>query len=505
VSGKLFRFGRTADVPPSATSGSRLKFAFFCAALTLATGAVLTIGGLAARRAIRYFRQTETAVAAESSLGPGEGYIRRFKSHAPRRTTTSLAVAEGIATRPSSAIAPSGNVAIAQQDWSEFRGPGGQGHSQATGLPLHWSQTENVTWKTPIPGKGWSSPVTCGDRIFLTAAIDIGQTHELHALGLDAASGDIEWDATVFDHLDPALTSLHAKNSYATPTPVVDGDRIYVHFGPHGTACLTLEGETVWKTRELRYEPSAGGAGSPVLVNGVLVISCDGTDKQFVVGLDAATGKVRWKTSRQPARDEQRQSFSTPLVIEVGGKKQVVSPGASDVNAYDPDTGADLWNAYYGGFSTVSRPVFGNGTVYVVAGHPLLMAIHPDGHGDVTKSHVVWTQSRSIPKCPSPLLVEDSLYLVEDNGIATCLDARTGKPRWMRRIGGTYAASPLFASGKIYVLGEEGDTVIFDADPKQYRQVARNKLGEQCLATPAVIDHALLIRTRTALYRIENR
>jgi outer membrane protein assembly factor BamB len=362
-----------------------------------------------------------------------------------------------------------------------------------------------VTWKTPIPGKGWSSPVTLGDRIFLTTAIDTGQTHELHVLGLDGRSGDIEWDATVFDHLDRALSGLHEKNSYATPTPVIDGDRVFVHFGPHGTACLTLDGDTVWKTRELKYEPAAGGAGSPVLVDGLLVISYDGTDKQFVAGLDAATGVIRWKTNREPSREGQRQSFSTPLVIDVGGKKQVVSTGASDANAYDPKTGANLWSVYYGGFSCVSRPVFGNGIVYLAAGFPLLMAVRPDGHDDVTKSHVVWTRNRAIPKCPSPLLVYDSLYLVDDNGIATCLDARSGKPRWTHRIGGSFAASPLFASGKIYILSEEGDTVIFDADPQQYKEIARNKLGEQCLATPAVLDHALLIRTRTSLYRIENQ
>jgi outer membrane protein assembly factor BamB len=268
---------------------------------------------------------------------------------------------------------------------------------------------------------------------------------------------------------------------------------------------LTADGETLWKTGDLKYEPMAGGAGSPVLIDGVLITSCDGSDKQFVVGLDAATGKIRWKTNRQSAPNGQHQAFTTPLVIDVGGKKQVVSSGASDANSYDPNTGADIWKVNYGGFSTVSRPIFGNGLVYLAAGHSLLMAIRPDGHGDVTKSHVKWTQNRSIPKCPSPLLVDDSLYLIEDNGIASCLDAQTGKPRWGHRVGGSYAASPLFASGRIYVLSEDGDTVIFNADPTQFVQVAKNKLNEQCLATPAVIDNALLIRTRTFLYRIENR
>ena len=301
--------------------------------------------------------------------------MRRLKEHHAR--TAKILLTGASTTSPS----PQG------EDWSQFRGPEGSGHSAATGLPLHWSQTENVSWKTPIPGKGWSSPVTLGDRIVLTTAIPVGGTQELHVLELDAASGEIEWDATVFSSLLSEFAAIHEKNSYATPTPLVDGDRVYVHFGPHGTACLTADGETVWKTRELRYDPGLGGAGSPVLVNGILVISCDGTDKQFVVGLDAQTGKIRWKTNRQPSNEEKRYAFSTPLAIDVGGKKQVVSSGASDVNAFDPQTGADIWRVNYGGCSTVSRPVFANGMVYLTTGHPLLLAIRPDGHGDVTKSH----------------------------------------------------------------------------------------------------------------------
>ncbi len=437
------------------------------AALVLIGCAALFAGAFAFQRITP--RANETEPVTREKLEENAGSLRRLKAHGPRvpKASPALASIDATSRHGLPTLAESSKVSAGTEDWTQFRGPGGQGHSRAIGLPLHWSRTKNVTWSTAIPGKGWSSPVTAGDRIFLTTAIESGQTHELHALGLDAASGEIEWDATVFDHLDPAIQSLHAKNSYATPTPVIDGGRIYVHFGPHGTACLTQDGETVWKTHELRYDPSAGGAGSPVLVNGILIVSCDGTDKQFVVGLDADTGKIRWKTNRQPSDETQHQAFSTPLVIDVGGKKQVVSSGASDANAYDPETGTDLWKVSYGGFSTVSRPVFGNGFVFLAAGHPLLMAIRPDGHRDVTKSHVAWKQTRSIPKCPSPLLVNDRLYLVEDNGIATCLDSRTGKPRWTHRLGGTFAASPLFASGKIYALSESGDTVVFNADNVQ--------------------------------------
>jgi outer membrane protein assembly factor BamB len=361
-----------------------------------------------------------------------------------------------------------------------------------------------VAWKTAIPGKGWSSPVTSGDRIFLTTAIPLGGTQELHLLELDANSGEIEWDATVFSSLITQFAAIHGKNSYATPTPLIDGDRIYVHFGPHGTACLAMDGTTVWKTRELAYDPNLGGGSSPVLVDGILVINCDGSDQQFVAGVDAKTGKILWRTERQPSNETQHYAFSTPLVIEVNGKKQVVSSGAADANALDPQTGADIWRVHYGGFSTVSRPLFGNGLVYLAAGYSLLMAIRPDGRGDVTNSHIAWKQTRSMPKVPSLLLDTDNLYAIEDSGIAACLDARTGKVRWTHRIGGTYSASPLLAMGKIYALDEDGITIVFAASPKEYVQIAKNRLNEQCLASPGVIDNALLIRTASSLYRIEN-
>jgi outer membrane protein assembly factor BamB len=496
VPGNFFRLRRSADVvSDSARGGSRLKIAIVLAVLALILCAAAAFFSPAVKRAIRSrLYSARRAVTADGITGFGEGHVRRLREHNSR-------VATEIQLTRASTNSPSPQ----SEHWSQFRGPGGAGHSTAPGLPLHWSQTDNVTWKTPIPGKGWSSPVTLGDRIYLTAAVPEGGTQELHVLELDAASGEIEWDATVFSGLVQQFAAIHEKNSYATPTPLVDGDRIYVHFGPHGTACLTADGGTVWKTRELNYDPGLGPAGSPVLVNGVLVINCDGSDKPFVAGLDADTGKIRWTTNRQPSTEIQHYAFSTPLVIDVDGKKQVVSSGASDANAFDPQTGADIWRVHYGGYSTVSCPLFGSGMVYLASGYSLLMAIRPDGHGDVTNSHVAWKQTRSIPKVPSALLVGDSLYLVEDNGIATCLDSRSGKPRWTHRIGGTYAASPLFAMGKIYTLSEDGDTTIFEANPSQYVQVAKNELNEQCLATPGVIDNALLIRTRSSLYRIENR
>ena len=324
---------------------------------------------------------------------------------------------------------------------------------------------------------------------------------------MNAETGKIAWDATVFDALVPAIArQIHAKNSHASPTPITDGQHVFVHFGAHGTACLSTDGSVLWKTRKINYKPQHGSGGSPVLVDGLLVFNCDGSDVQFVVALDAATGEVRWKKERPPCAEAKRFAFGTPLVIEVKGKKQIVSPGAHAVVAYEPKTGNEIWSCRYQGYSIVPRPVFGNGLIYLSTSfdRATLYAIRPDGRGDVTDTHVAWKQTRSIPATPSPLLIGPDLYVVSDAGIASCLDAKTGRPRWTHRVGGKFSASPLLAEGKIYIQSEGGETTIFQADPRGTWKWRKNALDEQSLATPAVIDHALLIRTASALYRIEN-
>jgi outer membrane protein assembly factor BamB len=396
---------------------------------------------------------------------------------------------------------------VLAEDWSQFRGPEGQGHSSAVGLPTHWTETENVRWKTPIAGKGWSSPITLGNRIFLTTAIPTKGSHSLHAVCLDATTGKIVWDVTVFDSLVPNIAKqIHAKNSHASPTPLTDGEHVFVHFGAHGTACLTTDGKIVWKTREIKFQPQHGNGNSPVLVDGLLIFNCDGSDVQFVVALDATTGKVRWKKERPPCDEPKRFSFATPLVIEVNGRQQLVSPAAHVAVAYDPKTGDELWSVRYRGYSIAPRPVYNGGLIYFSTSfdNSVFLAIRPDGKGDVTKSHLVWKQSRSAPYTPSPLLIGNDLFMINDAGIASCLDGNTGRPRWTHRVGGKFSASLLLADKKIYAQSEGGQTIIFRPDPERYVEVARNDLNEQSLATPAVIDHALLIRTAAALYRIEN-
>jgi outer membrane protein assembly factor BamB len=352
-----------------------------------------------------------------------------------------------------------------------------------------------LRWKTPIPGLGWSSPVVQGDRIWLTTATEEG--HSLRLLSLDAPSGRILLNIEVF-HLSGDIP-VHGKNSQASPTPVIEGDRVYVHFGSHGTACVNRSGEVLWRTR-LPYYHRHGPGGSPVLYRNLLIISCDGYDIQYVVALDKHSGKIGWKKPRAGY-----QAYTTPLLIRVNGHDQILSAGAYRAIAYDPGTGKEIWSVRYGkGYSNVPRPIFGHGLAFLCSGfdQPSLLAVRPDGAGDVTETHVTWTGKRGIPLTPSPLLVGDVLYFVSDNGIVSSLDAGTGTEHWRQRLGGNYSASPIYADGRIYFTSEECKFPVI-APEKPYRLLVTNRLDGRCLASPAVSGGAIYIRSDKHLYRIE--
>ncbi|MEP7367134.1 MAG: PQQ-binding-like beta-propeller repeat protein [Acidobacteriota bacterium] len=393
------------------------------------------------------------------------------------------------------------------EDWPQFRGPTGQGHSTETGLPLKWTDTENVRWKVEVPGRGWSSPAVAGGRVWLTTATTEGitsvlmRTRVLRALAYDLATGKEVVNTAVFSLTDAG--AMHAKNSHASPTPILEGDRVYVHFGGHGTAALDTNGKVLWKVT-LPYEHLHGTGGSPVLYGDLLIYSCDGTDVQFVVALDKKTGAVRWKTPRpKPGY----MAYSTPLIIKVNGADQLVSPSAYRAIAYEPRTGKEIWSVDYAdGFSNVPRPVFGLGLVFLATGFnvPSFLAMRPNGTGNVTSSGVAWRLSRGAPLTPSPLLVGDELYIVSDNGIASCLDAKTGRPHWQQRLGGNHSASPVFADGRIYFLSEEGETTVI-APGKEFQKLAVNAMNAQTLASMAVSGGSFYVRTSQHLYRIGGR
>jgi outer membrane protein assembly factor BamB len=388
---------------------------------------------------------------------------------------------------------------LAAQDWPQFRGPDGQGRADVRNLPVEWSDgSANVVWKSPVRGLGWSSPVVQENEVWVTTADEEGRS--LRAVCFDARDGRQLHDVEVFRQESPG--SVHTKNSHASPTPVLTGELVFVHFGAFGTACLSREGKVLWR-RKLEYNHVHGPGGSPLLSGELLIINCDGGDAAFVVALDAKTGDEVWRSDR-PENPNKKFAFSTPLPVNVSGQTQVVSAGAGGVAGYDPRSGRELWRVDYpGGYSVVPRPVFGRGLVFLSSGYdqPVLYAIRPNGGGNVTETHVAWTQERNAPLNPSPLLVGEELYVVSDRGVAMCLDAQNGEIHWQQRLGGNFSASPLFGDGKIYFQNETGETTVISPG-KEYQELAVNTLPGRTLATPALVEGAIILRTDTHLYRI---
>jgi len=399
------------------------------------------------------------------------------------------------------------NIATAE-NWTEFRGPSGQGIAADSKAPVEWGIEKNITWKISLPGNGWSSPIYLDGRIYVTTSVPVegGEKYDqtLRALCLNAKTGDKIWDETVFDQTGEIVKRVHNKNSHASPTPITDGKYVYVHFGTVGTACLTLGGKIVWKNQSLKYNPVHGNGGSPVLVDDKLIVICDGGDTNFLVAMDRETGDNIWKIDRT-ASQGRKFAFSTPLLIEVEGIKQLVCPGAGSVRSYDPKSGDEIWRADYpGGYSVIPRPVYGNGLVYICTGYgkPHLMAIDPTGTGNVTKTNVKFDISRSVPHSASLLLIGKEIYMVSDGGIASCIDAMSGDIVWQERIGGNYSASPIYAAGNVYFQSEQGDATVVKAN-REFEIISKNSLRARTLASYAVAESALFIRFDGGLVRVD--
>lgn len=391
-------------------------------------------------------------------------------------------------------------------DWPQFRGPTGDGHYTGPPLVTEWGPDTNVAWKTAIPGIGWSSPIISKGKAYLTTAVPKGQGElSLRAMCLDSGTGKMEWDVEVFQPTRQQSAKVHKKNSHASPTPTTDGERLYVHFGHMGTAALELNGNSVWTRTGLYAEPQHGGGGSPILVDGLLVFSCDAHDQQFVIALDTRSGETRWQTPR-PKKPSRPFSFGTPTVAEVSGQKQIVSEGSDLLAAYDPATGQELWRTMFTGYSVIPKPVVGHGMVYFSTSFDTakVNAVRLGGKGDVTTTHTAWTLAKGAPHTPSPLLVGDELYLVSDRGQFSCVDAKKGTVIWDDKLRGNYSASPIFANGNIYLTSEEGKGTLLKAGRKK-EVMGEFDIGEKTFASFAAADGALYVRTETQLYKFSKR
>ncbi|HZZ26724.1 MAG TPA: PQQ-binding-like beta-propeller repeat protein [Pirellulales bacterium] len=400
-----------------------------------------------------------------------------------------------------------GRISAAGENWPQFRGPAGDGMSDATGLPTTFGETENVRWKTPIHGKGWSSPVVWGNQIWLTTAPEDGK--QMFAMCVDLKSGEILRDIKLWDIAEPQF--CHPYNSYASPTPAIEAGRVYVHFGAHGTAAIdTASGEKVWSRQDLPCNHFRGPGSSPIIVDDLLILTFDGFDYNYLVGLNKHTGETVWRRDRNidygTDNGDYHKAFSTPQVIESDGRRQLISPSAGATIAYDPATGDELWRIRSGGMNAAARPLYSNGLAYCIApaGGFGLFAFKPNGSGDITKQ-VVWKAKagRSIPSRGSPILLDGLLYISNDTGIMSAIDALTGESIWTQRHGGNISASPVYADGKIYFFDEDGTAPVLKPGRK-YELLAENHLDAGCMASPAVVGHSLIVRTKKELYRIEN-
>ncbi len=388
--------------------------------------------------------------------------------------------------------------------WNQFRGPHADGASATAKPPIQFGDKENVLWKTPIHGKGWSSPVVWDQQIWLTTAPADGT--ELFAVCVNLNSGQIEHDLRVFEVANPEF--CHPTNSYASCTPVVEEGRVFVTFGSYGTACLdTQAGEKLWERRDLVCDHFRGPASSPILHGDLLIIQFDGVDVQYVVALDKHTGQTVWKSHRDIDFDTDdgdfKKAYATPTVIRVGEQEQLVCPSAMETIVYEPRTGKEIWRVHHGGMNTSARPIFQHGLVFISAGqgNSSLIAVLPSGSGDDATPRIVWNTGKGVPDRSSLIVVNGELYMVSDGGVASFLSASSGERIWSKRLGGEFWASPVFADGRIYCSNKDGIVFVLKAGP-EFEILAENYFPAGFNASPAFAGDTLILRSFTHLYRI---
>ena len=382
-------------------------------------------------------------------------------------------------------------------EWPAWRGPRGDGQADEPNVPTKWSTSENVHWKVPIPGGGHSSPIVFGDRIFLTTATESDQKRSL--LCLNRADGKTIWEREV---LRAPLEHRHERNSYASATPATDGKHVWVSFLGQPNiqlACYDMDGNEVWRKSPGTFSSVHGFCSSPVLYKDLVILNGDQDAQAWIVAFDKLTGEARWRTDR-PNRV---RSYCTPLVIDVDGKPQLTLSGSKSVASYNPDDGKQIWLIDGPTDQFVASLAYADGILLATGGFPQLhiVAINPRGSGNVTGSNIVWRTHKGASYVPSPVAHGDYFFVVADNGIASCFEARTGELKWKERLGRRHSASLVTAGGNVYFLDDDGETFVVKAGP-QFELVSQNSLGESCFATPAVSHGQLFIRTASQLYCI---
>ena len=396
--------------------------------------------------------------------------------------------------------------------WTHFRGNELNGISSEEKLPITWNDSTNIAWKTAFEGKGWSSPVVYGEQVWFTTAT--GEGKEMRAVCLDFKTGKIEHDRVIFR--PDTLYRKHSINTYATPTPAIEEGYVYVHFGRYGTACLdTRTGATVWARSDMQCEHIQGPGSSLLIYKNKLIVHMEGSDIQYIVALDKRSGETIWRTERPKELYDRleyigKKAYTTPIVVRVNGRDLLISNGSAACIAYDPETGEEVWRIVQGEDSTIAMPTESQGIIYFYTSfvtddsgeqHAELLAVDPDGSGDIGDTNVIWRIRTPILQLPSPVVWEGLLYTVDSQGVLHCLDAATGKSVWSKKMPGKFHSSPLIADSHLYVSSTRGITYVLKTGTEPVI-VAENRLDGEIWATPAMTGGAIIIRTSKFLYKI---
>lgn len=404
------------------------------------------------------------------------------------------------------------SVKAQQDNWTHFRGSNLNGISETKTAPLNWSDSTNILWKTEIKEKGWSSPVVFADLVWLTSASEDGK--KMSGIGLDINSGKVIFNLPIFQ--SDSIYPKHSINTYATPTSCIEEGFVYMHFGSTGTACVdTRKGQIVWTRTDLKCEHVQGAASSPILYKDLLILHLEGTDVQYLIALDKRTGATVWKTERpvsvyEPLLPIGKKAYITPIIVNVKGQDLLISNGSAVCCAYNPETGEEIWRFVEGEDSTIAMPLSENGIVYFYPGfvsdsngdkYAELIALNPEGKGDITKTNVLWKFKSPILQLLTPLIKDGLIYTIDTRNVLYCLDAKNGTEVYSKKLKQKYNSSPVYANGNIYFTSVKGETMVIKAG-REFQVVAENKLPGEVYATPAIVGNSIFFRTDSKLYRI---